>query len=57
MGQTLRALDRYVRSAGYDAAAGRVNRVAMFQNEDYLKQLVLSVIQEVENQFSSNADK
>ena len=42
-----RALYSRIRSHSYDAVAGRPQRVAIFQEEDVLKQLVQAVIQEV----------
>ena len=52
-----RALGKYVRSAGYDAVTGQVKRFAYFQDEDLLKQAVISVVQEIESQFIEHADK
>jgi hypothetical protein len=42
-----RALYSRLRSHGYDLAAGKPQRIAIFQDEDILKQAVMAVIQEV----------
>lgn len=51
------ALYATMRSHGYDIAFGRAPRVAAFQEEDLLKQMVLAVIMEVVSHLDENADK
>ncbi|HVX63021.1 MAG TPA: hypothetical protein VHC19_20535 [Pirellulales bacterium] len=41
------ALYSRLRSHGYDTVAGRPQRVAIFQDEDVLKQLIMAVAQEI----------
>jgi hypothetical protein len=41
------ALYSRLRSHGYDAVAGKAQRLAIFQDEDILKQTVIAIIQEV----------
>lgn len=51
-----RALHSRLRSHGYDLVAGKPQRVAIFQDEDMLKQLVIAVIQEACDHIDENAE-
>lgn len=51
-----RALYSRIRSHGYDSVVGKPKRVAIFQEEDALKQMTLAVIQEICDHIDEEAD-
>lgn len=51
-----RALRSRLRSHGYDLVAGKPQRVAIFQDEDVMKQVISAIIQEVCNHIEEEAE-